>query len=311
MKKDLIGKKIRGFRFTGYSTESSGLGWNQLMERCIDKIGTIIDYIPGNDSYTVEFGSTWDNIWNYPAKLIEQHLIEDEFVLPKRWCITTTKESNDIIVDYFNTNRYIKPDTTIGNYYCVDENGVHGWMHWEPKGKEGYTEITFEQFKKYVLKEEKTMKTIKVKKSDLKDIYDIACLAWKDKIRDIANRDVFSDTVLLKQSEIDEMFKAATTSQRPVLVDIFGEPKKEIDFDKIKTGSKVMIEYSGQHCSGIDKINMKKPVDVVFFKSHSYITGEGIFEKGGRICCTFHQDGKFALFAAGKNTDYITEVIEY
>ena len=189
---------------------------------------------------------------------------------------------------------------------------MQGWMHWEPKGKEGYTEITFEQFKKYVLKEEKIMKTIKVKKSDLKKIHEIACTSWQSKIWGIAERDVFSDTVELKQSEIDDMFKAATVSQRPVLVDIFGEQKKEIEFDKLKTGSEVMIEYSGQHCSGIDKIDLKKPVDVVFFKSYSRITGEGKFIGGGnRICCTFHQDGKFVLFAADEDTDYITEVIEY
>jgi hypothetical protein len=155
------------------------------------------------------------------------------------------------------------------------------------------------------------MKTVKVKKSDLKRIHEVACIAWQSKIWEIAERDVFSDTIELEQFKIDEMFQAATTSQRPVLVDIFGEPKKQINFDKIKTGSKVMIEYSYQHCSGIQGIDLKKPVDVVFFKSYPYITGEGNFETGTRLYCTFHQDGKFVLFAASENTDYITEVIEY
>lgn len=90
--------------------------------------------------------------------------------------------------------------------------------------------------------------------------------------------------------------------------------KKEIDFSRLKTGSKVMLRYTDEHCSGIDNVDLNKQFDVVFFKTKHFITGSGDFKSFSdvRYCtCTFHQDGKFVLFAAEKNTDYITEVIEY
>lgn len=83
----------------------------------------------------------------------------EELILPEKWCITTTEESQDEIFDWLekNTNwnsKNISIDLTIGNHYCINKNICTAWMYFAPERKKGYTEITFEQFQKYVLKEE-------------------------------------------------------------------------------------------------------------------------------------------------------------
>jgi hypothetical protein len=177
----------------------------------------------------------------------------------------------------------------------------------------GYAEITIDQFKKYILKQD-TMKSHTVKKSALKEIHDVACTTWKAKIENMTLRDAFSDSIQVTQDEINEMFAAATTSQRPILESIFGKPKPQIDFDKINMGSKVMIQHTGMHCNGIESIDLEQPVDVVFYKTPHLIGGNNQFQTSGHhdSYCTFHQNGRFVLFSADKgDLDYITEVIEY
>jgi hypothetical protein len=171
-----------------------------------------------------------------------------------------------------------------------------------------------EEIEKHLVENEKQNKMkITIKKSELKEIYDIACDTWQTKIAKYATREPFGDTVDFTEEEVFEMFRAATSSQLPVLNKIFGEREEKIDFDKIKTGSKVMLKHTGQHCTGIDNIDLKVPVDVVFYKTPHIIDGYSKFKPGGEYFsyCTFHQNGKFVLFAASENVDYIIKVIEY
>jgi len=64
---------------------------------------------------------------------------KEDFVLPEKWCIKLTD------------NNFKE----LGSHYANSEGYHHdnGW--WEIEKIEGHTEITFEQFKKYVLKEDK------------------------------------------------------------------------------------------------------------------------------------------------------------
>jgi hypothetical protein len=153
----------------------------------------------------------------------------------------------------------------------------------------------------------------KVNKSDLGKIHNVACSTWKSKLETYAQRNPFGDSIELSDSEIDEMFAAATSSQTPVLVSILGERREKIDYSRIKTGSKVMITRTGQHCSGITGINLDEPVDVVFYKTQHFITGDNEFKKEGAHgnYTTFHQNGKFVLFSSDTSVDFITKVIEY
>lgn len=76
---------------------------------------------------------------------------EPEFVLPEKWCV---KGDNKKVIDYSNKNGAV-PKYSIGELYhhypSFFKNGSCTSSHII---ESDYTEITFEQFKKYVLKEE-------------------------------------------------------------------------------------------------------------------------------------------------------------
>jgi hypothetical protein len=172
---------------------------------------------------------------------------------------------------------------------------------------------TFLKYCGIEVKTENKMKTV-ITAPELLEIHKIACNSWKAKIKtNYFSRITLDQTVGFTQDEIDEMFKAATSEQKPVLEKIFGKQVKTIEWDRIKTGSQVMIKYSGEHCCGLGDMVKSKPVDVVFYKTPHYINDVNKFGTKGAYAyyCTFHQNGKYALFAADKNTDYITEVIQY
>jgi hypothetical protein len=145
---------------------------------------------------------------------------EGSFTLPARWCIKLTKENLDTLGRW-------RTDGPIGNEYL-------GWyLHTPMNGRlgynlsrieDGYVEITFEQFKKHVLKQNNT-----VSRKDLGRIHNIACSTWKTKIEKLVSRNPFSDNIELTQSEVDEMFNAATVDQYPILVEIFGEQSKYLN----------------------------------------------------------------------------------
>jgi hypothetical protein len=99
---------------------------------------------------------------------------EKDFVLPEKWAVLRTEENHEVINDYFK-NKY-------GNYYNFDIHYVHiGRPHGYSSREsllDGYTEITFEQFKEHVLNK-KEMKQIGWK---LKD----DCKQYEESARKIA-----------------------------------------------------------------------------------------------------------------------------
>jgi hypothetical protein len=300
--KDLIGKKVRGFKFKDHAY--SNLHYSQDMDKYIGKVGVIETYKENSDSYLVKFD---DDSWEYPAALIEKYLVnEKEDLIGKKVRGFKFEDTKDV---YYVTKMgshigeigiiaLYKPEH---NTYRVDFPNDY-WFY--PAA----------EIEKHLVENEKQNKMkITIKKSLLKEIHDIACHTWKEIILGYAARDAFGDTVELTTREVDGMFDAATKEQLPVLNKIFGEREEKIDFDKIKTGSVVMLKHTGQHCTGIDNIDLKVPVDVVFYKTPHVIDGYRDFKKvdGDGLYCTFHQDGKFVLFSADNNVNYIVKVIEY
>jgi hypothetical protein len=67
----LIGKKIKGFWF---DNEIYKFGYVSNMDKHIGKIGQIEKYEEVYNCYRVNFKS---ESWQYPAELIEQHLVEE------------------------------------------------------------------------------------------------------------------------------------------------------------------------------------------------------------------------------------------
>lgn len=148
---------------------------------------------------------------------------------------------------------------------------------------------------------------------DVLEIHKVACLEWKKIFKDYLGRVDAEQNITFTETEVDNMFEAATKDQKKVLTKIFGKKKNPVDFDKLKTGSKVMIRYTGEHCTGISEIDLSKPVDIVFYKTKHCILASNRFDNNGTYnsYITFHQNGKFVLFASNTNTDYIVDVIEY
>jgi len=74
--------------------------------------------------------------------------------------------------------------------------------------------------------------------SELKRIYDVACGPWKQKIQSMVGP--FQDEVFVSAEKIEEMLKAATSTQRPIVEDVFKtylrESKREFfDFSEEHT----------------------------------------------------------------------------
>jgi hypothetical protein len=88
----------------------------------------------------------------------------DNFVLPERWCIDSGYD-RDLIGNWFNENTDVNPSMRVSIDYSRDLEGCPIYHHpriWEGsctsnEPHRGYTEITLEQFKKYVLKQEDVM----------------------------------------------------------------------------------------------------------------------------------------------------------
>ena len=145
-------------------------------------------------------------------------------------------------------------------------------------------------------------------------IHAVACETWKSTIsQKYLSRIDSNQNITFTEDEIDAMFKASTTDQSIVLMKIFGKKKQVIDWDRLKTGSKVMIKHTFNHCNGFENIDASKPVDIVFYKTPHFISSDNLFESKGYYngYITFNQKGKMVLFSACENIDYITEVIEY
>ena len=96
---------------------------------------------------------------NNPTLLTLDEFIElskpiDEFVLPEKWWVQSTKENYSVIYEWLEKNK-----TTIHLYVNLgnaDKNSPICFPEYEKqhqcKGDSTYKEITFDQFQKYVLK---------------------------------------------------------------------------------------------------------------------------------------------------------------
>jgi hypothetical protein len=135
-----------------------------------------------------------------------------------------------------------------GKIYYTDDAKLLKWTYSYVIPKD-LTEITFKEFKRKIKNKQKTreMKEVTVKKLDLGKIHEIACPDWKTKIVSLTTRNPFGDSVELARIEINEMFKAATPTQLPVLEEIFGKQDKSVDLSNFKLTRKILdVRDSGE-----------------------------------------------------------------
>lgn len=124
-----------------------------------------------NDSYNFAYYNFNKNRFKpstkeaYDAQFVVK---EPEFVLPEKWCIEIKENYKEIICNWFQKNCQNNYD---GSYLNILNNGeyVHYPVNSSVNSHRGfeigkiynnYIEITFEQFKKYVLKEKTVVKEV-------------------------------------------------------------------------------------------------------------------------------------------------------
>ena len=239
--------------------------------------------------------------------------------LPEKWCIESTPETYQVIKDWLVKN---DPDKCNWEFYERNDKRMitSKFTHLHPKAYKNdnsvYTLFDFEQFHTYVVKQKpNTMQTLTL--GQLKDLYTVSdCSKWQSKIGsylgdNLLKKDDFK--VEIKSEDIQLLLKQGTLAQQNAVEKLGIVLSNPIEWDKIKTGSKVMLKSTEQVCGGDKHVDFNKPFDVVFFKTPHAIFSDGEFSKKGSYPCyaTFYQDGKYVTFGADENTDYIVSVIEY
>lgn len=282
--------------------------------------------IQGSEESVIQWFNKKHNISDYKTFTFKEWKEMKENKFPEKWAILATeenfKEISDFYVKHTNNDSTYKGDFWLNKYFHshnsmgnkINQMTEIGFSFVEKYVKEGFELINFEQFKEHVLnqKSNKKMQKLIINANELLEIHNIACSSWKTKLTSYLQRLDSNQMISFNQKEVDEMFKAATADQKPTLIKIFGEKQNPIEWDKIKTGSKVMLKETGKICNTTKNVDFTKEFDVVFYNTPYLISSSNKFSKEG-VCekyCTFHQNSKFVLFDANK-IDYITKVIEY
>lgn len=118
--KNLIGKKVRGFKF-----ESTEIVYSKQMDKHIGVVGEIKEYYPNTYAFRVQFPD--GESWSYPAELIEQHLVEDEPTTGRK--IIVNESIVSAIVDgYFSGTTIEQIRESIRQAYTAIEAGVNAQL---------------------------------------------------------------------------------------------------------------------------------------------------------------------------------------
>lgn len=222
---------------------------------------------------------------------------EEQFVLPKKWCIKRDKNNYKIINDYFNMN--------INGYYGLDDcdNYLHcplydGWNTGIIK-EENYIEITYEQFQKYVLNQEnkqqvmeqqQPIQTQKLNRKQLISLYDkYLCHAWRDTIMKYIDKLKLSsdnDYVFIDQKDIERAIKEANDSQKQSLRNcgIILEEDKSIDLTSYGCNNTNLSDS----CNNKPSVNIQIRSESNFANKAFYLSGNYNWEiktdKQGLLC---------------------------
>lgn len=171
---------------------------------CISPIDKDITY----SSYSIDSNMTYE-------KFKEEFV---KFKLPEKWCVKgSNSKENTIIRKWFYDNQKTKGfftfDFVIGVYYLSDNLIKTSWTNQGFYFPEGYTEITFEQFVKHILKQKTMGEELKVTKEyvlELAKLYP----ETKDKLK----------VLFPKAFEYDKYFKIPLkyNNRRQVIVTEYG-----------------------------------------------------------------------------------------
>jgi hypothetical protein len=80
---------------------------------------------------------------------------------------------------------------------------------------------------------ETNMGTQKLSRKGLKEIHSVACSNWKGKLEGMGIRNSLEDYIEVTQSEVDEMFKACTKDQLPIVSKYLKQDDGSIDLETL------------------------------------------------------------------------------
>ena len=203
---------------------------------------------------------------------------------PAKWCIKDGL--SDSVTEFFNENGT--------SQYSGDTDGLLHYPAYHGKCLHnnilaGYTEISLPEFQEHVLKEtpnksQPMAKTYQVKKAELEQIHTVACGEWKTRIAELTLRNPFGQLIELTQTEVDNMFAAATESQRPVLVAVFGEPNTEIDLSSNMFDRLLLFERNGTDMSSMISVRLSGEMQNKAFYLNSRYQWEIKPDAMGEMC---------------------------
>ncbi len=84
--------------------------------------------------------------------------------------------------------------------------------------------------------EEKVMETQKLSRQGLKEIHSVACSNWKGKLQGMGIRNPLEDYIELTQEEVDNMFKACTENQLPIVSKYLKQDDGSVDLSNGDNG---------------------------------------------------------------------------
>lgn len=161
--------------------------------------------------YSPEGGEFWNAIINY-GKFDEFYEKYPKFTLPEKWCVKRNKE----VRDWLNQNKQTSClyESINGNKYVHYPAHLHAHLYTSPQP--GYTEITFEQFKQYVLKQSNMKENILTRKQLIAAHRQFSCPKWRETIEALLKPSYLESDeykISIPEATINLLLKEGTAEQ--------------------------------------------------------------------------------------------------
>lgn len=144
------------------------------------------------------------------------------------------------IENNYKTNRYVSFEQNDNNIYynvcdCITDNdNIQTIRLATSKEKDllnnrlAKENKYFDEKTKTIIKKQEIM-GFKTTRANMQQIYNVACTVWKSKIIEMVSKyavSQFSEEIILPQEEVDEMFRAASSTQKETLKEVFPNYKE-------------------------------------------------------------------------------------
>ena len=206
------------------------------------------------DNYRTDCHHIIENFQNSPTLITLEEWDEcvNGFVLPEKWFIKLTEENIQSVFEWghIGGSGMIK----VGHFVSSEPS----WNDKDTFTIKGYTEITYSQFKKYVIKEnnmeeKKQNRTITAQQAQsIIDIAQANC-SWKSRLARLWGAEIaLKRNIEIIEDFYKEMRSACTSPQHKLFDEIFGKDEKEFRVEDIKVGEHFITKCGGEYLKCCD-----------------------------------------------------------